>query len=49
MSIFARRELVEFADVGYGSAASVLIFLIVGLCTLAYLRLARLRPEEASP
>ena len=49
MSIFARRELVEFADVGYGSAASVLIFLIVGLCTLAYLWLARLRPEEASP
>lgn len=49
MSIFARRELVEFADVGYGSAASVLIFLIVGACTLAYLRLARLRPDEASP
>lgn len=48
MSIFARRELVEFADVGYGSAASVLIFLIVGLCTLAYLRFAGLRPEEGS-
>jgi trehalose/maltose transport system permease protein len=48
MSIFARRELVEFADVGYGSAASVLIFLIVGLCTLAYLRFAGLRPEEGA-
>ncbi len=47
MSIFARRELVEFADVGYGSAASVLIFLIVGAVTLVYLRAARLRPDEA--
>jgi trehalose/maltose transport system permease protein len=48
MSVFARRELVEFADVGYGSAASVLIFLIVGACTLVYLRAARLRPDEGA-
>ena len=48
MSIFARRELVEFADVGYGSAASVLIFLIVGGCTLVYMRAARLRPGEGA-
>ncbi len=49
MSVFARRELVEFADVGYGSAASVLIFLIVGVCTLVYIRAARLRPDEGTP
>lgn len=48
MSVFARRELVEFADVGYGSAASVLIFLIVGACTLVYIRAARLGPDEGA-
>lgn len=34
MSVFARRQLVEFLDVGYGSAASFLIFVVVGVVAL---------------
>jgi len=47
MSVFARQQLVEFGDVGYGSAASILIFLIVGLFTVTYLMAGRLRLGEA--
>lgn len=46
ISVYARQQLVDFQDLGYGSAASTLVFLTVGLATIAYLRLARLRPEE---
>jgi trehalose/maltose transport system permease protein len=42
VSIFARQQLVDFADVGYGSAASCLIFLMIAGFTLLYLRLGRL-------
>ena len=42
MSVFARQQLVDFADIGYGSAASFLIFLIVTLFTAAYLAAGRL-------
>nr|WP_163502349.1 sugar ABC transporter permease [Halomonas socia] len=41
MSIYARQQLVEFQDVGYGSAASTLLFLIIALATVAYLYLGR--------
>ncbi|QTF92005.1 sugar ABC transporter permease [Halomonas sp. BM-2019] len=43
MSIYARQQLVEFQDVGYGSAASTLLFLIIALSTIAYLYLGRKR------
>ncbi|MCE9682527.1 carbohydrate ABC transporter permease [Halomonas alkalisoli] len=43
MSIYARQQLVEFQDVGYGSAASTLLFLIIALSTIAYLYLGRHR------
>jgi trehalose/maltose transport system permease protein len=43
MSVYARQQLVEFQDVGYGSAASTVLFLIIALCTLAYLYLGRKR------
>jgi trehalose/maltose transport system permease protein len=42
VSVFARQQLVDFADVGYGSAASCLIFLMIAGFTLLYLRLGRL-------
>src|SRR5512132_426542 len=42
VSIFARQQLVDFADVGYGSAASCLIFLMIAGFTLLYLRVGRL-------
>lgn len=41
MSGFVRREIVDNNYVGYGSAASTVLFLIVGGCTLAYLKLSR--------
>ncbi|MEZ8141972.1 ABC transporter permease [Enterovibrio norvegicus FF-33] len=41
MSIYARQNLVDFQDVGYGSAASTLLFLIVALCTIFYLYIGR--------
>lgn len=47
ISVYARQQLIDFQDVGYGSAASTLVFLTVGLAAIAYLRLARLRPGEA--
>ncbi|HEY9548812.1 MAG TPA: sugar ABC transporter permease [Kiloniellaceae bacterium] len=33
MSVFARQQLVEFQDVGYGSAAATFLFLVVALVT----------------
>lgn len=46
MSVFARQQLVDFADIGYGSAASILIFLIVTLFTAIYLAAGRLKLER---
>ncbi|RWH69913.1 sugar ABC transporter permease [Mesorhizobium sp.] len=45
MSIFARENLFEFDKFAYGSAASTLLFLIIGLLTIAYIRLGRLSFE----
>lgn len=45
MSIYARQQLVEFQDVGYGSAASTLLFFMVALCTALYLTLGKVRFE----
>lgn len=41
MSIYARQQLVEFQDVGYGSAASTLLFFIIALVSIIYLYLGR--------
>lgn len=38
MSVYARQQLVDFQDFGYGSAASSLTFLLIGLVTLVWLR-----------
>lgn len=48
MSVYARQNLVDFQDVGYGSAASTLLFLIVALCTIAYLYVGRKSMNEGS-
>lgn len=42
LSVFARRELVDFQDVGYGSAASMLVFFVVALLTALYVMAVRL-------
>lgn len=43
MSVYARQQLVDFQDVGYGSAASTLLFFIVALCTILYIYLGKVR------
>ncbi len=42
MSVFAQQNLFQFDQFAYGSAASTALFLVIGLVTLGYLRLARL-------
>lgn len=41
MSVFARQQLVDFQDVGYGSAASTLLFMIIAFMTALYLTAIR--------
>jgi trehalose/maltose transport system permease protein len=43
MSIYARQQLIEFQEVGYGSAASTLLFFIVALLTVIYVVLGRVK------
>jgi trehalose/maltose transport system permease protein len=46
MSVYARQQLVDFQDVGYGSAAATLLFLIIALITVAYLTLGKVGRED---
>ncbi|WP_371747258.1 carbohydrate ABC transporter permease [Acuticoccus sp. I52.16.1] len=41
MSVYARQQLVDFQDVGYGSAAATLLFFIIALLTIAYIVVGR--------
>ncbi|MGH6946420.1 MAG: carbohydrate ABC transporter permease [Kiloniellales bacterium] len=41
MSVYARQQLVEFQDVGYGSAAATCLFLVVALVTALVLTAGR--------
>ena len=46
MSIYARQYLVDFQDVGYGSAAATLVFMIIAVFTVVYLYLGGIGREE---
>ena len=46
MSVYARQQLVDFQDVGYGSAAATCLFLIIAIFTAVYLTLARVGRED---
>jgi trehalose/maltose transport system permease protein len=46
MSGFARQELVDFQQVGIGSAAATLLFLIIALLTIMTLTLGKVRLTE---
>ncbi|MBQ0932139.1 sugar ABC transporter permease [Ideonella sp. 4Y16] len=46
MSIYARQQLVDFQDVGYGSAASTMLFMLIAGCVGVYLTLGRVRLGE---
>lgn len=41
MSVYAREQLIDFQNVGLGSAASTLLFIIVALIVIIYLYLGR--------
>jgi len=41
MAIYNQETIVAFADVGYGAAISMVIFLIIGICVVAYVTLLR--------
>jgi trehalose/maltose transport system permease protein len=41
MSVYARQQLVDFQDVGYGSAAATSLFLIVALATAVVITVGR--------
>ena len=43
VSVFARQQLVDFQDVGYGSAAAALLFVLVAVLTAVVLTLGRVR------
>jgi trehalose/maltose transport system permease protein len=45
MAIYNQQNIVEFSDLGYGSAISVAIFLIIGIFVVAYVTF--LKVEEA--
>jgi trehalose/maltose transport system permease protein len=46
MSGFVRREMIDNGYMGYGSAASTALFLIIGLCTVAAIKLSRMKLGE---
>lgn len=48
LSVFARQALVSFQDVGYGSAASTGLFMIIALVTVIYIMVLKPLGEERS-
>lgn len=47
VSVFARQQLIDFQETGYGSAASLLIFVLVGVVSVAYVAMLRPAVEVA--
>ena len=46
MSVYVRDQLVGTGSIGYGSAASTVLFLLVGLCAVATIKLGRVHLGE---
>jgi trehalose/maltose transport system permease protein len=45
MAVFSRQQLIDFQDVGYGSAASTFLFAVIAVFTVAYITLGRVKFE----
>jgi len=43
MAVFARQQLIDFQDVGYGSAASTFLFAVIAVFTVVYITAGRVR------
>jgi trehalose/maltose transport system permease protein len=41
LSTYVRQQLIDFQEIGYGSAASILTFSVIGLFSLVYIGLSR--------
>lgn len=48
MSGFVRREMVDNGYVGFGSAASTALFLIISICTIVYMKIANGPRKESN-
>ena len=46
MSVFVREQLIDFEQVGYGSAAATVLFFTIALCTLATMRALQGSPRD---
>lgn len=46
ISVYARQQLIDFGDLGFGSAAATMIFAIIALFTVVYLTVARVGREN---
>lgn len=47
MSVYVREQLIDFQQVGVGSAAATLLFLVIALITIVYMTTVRARLERA--
>jgi trehalose/maltose transport system permease protein len=47
MSVYVRQQLIDFGEVGYGSAAATFLFLIIAGLTALYLVIGRVKLDEA--
>jgi trehalose/maltose transport system permease protein len=45
MSVYARENLIDYDKFAYGSAASTLLFLVIALITLAFIKATRMKLE----
>ena len=48
MSVYVREQLIDFQQVGYGSAAATLLFLVIALITFSYIAATRSQRAEAA-
>ena len=47
MSVYVRQQLIDFGEVGYGSAAATFLFLIIATLTALYLVVGKVKLDEA--
>ncbi|GHA65011.1 trehalose/maltose ABC transporter permease [Formosimonas limnophila] len=46
MSGYVRKEMIDNGNVGFGSAAATVLFLIIGMCTIAYMKFGKVKVES---
>ncbi len=46
VSVYARQQLFDFQNIGLGSAASTLLFLIIGLVTISYMTIGGIKVKN---